>query len=492
MAGWTTVTENTAPIPPSGWAPVQETKKPQPSGFWNELLGVLGDTARSLTGPTVGSPEWIVQSASQAALADQRRKGEGRSPAYRAVAGVGENVLGIPATRMEEAANRGDTAGVLGAAAVPTALTLAGPAMEGVGKVRALRTAGKLSEMASAPKVEVPAESPVTKPAPEPTATAAATEKKGPAFTGGIAERLGIVDPAPESLMTRAVKPLSSNTGWDAALKRAMPDMKAAEQQLGHPISGVEDALSTVSMAKKSLWQQYAEKLEQAKQFAPNAPSITAIDGNEIADAMMKSVDARTKTQNPGLVKQIQEAADTYRRPMQLQEAEDFLQSVNNELHSYYAKNKVGQQVAARDPATGHVVAEGNALRDALYSKLDELTGPGAADLKQRYGSLSNMENDLLRRKNVAARQQPVSLSEQIAMSSGLGDIVRPDKLLNRAQNIAVARWLKEYGSTDAMITRAFQKFGAKEAAPATKPSASVPPLVAAGIQPHQVEAGNQ
>ena len=67
---------------------------------------------------------------------------------------------------------------------------------------------------------------------------------------------------------------------------------------------------------------------------------------------------------------------------MGLEEAEDFLQSANNDLHTYYAKNKVGQQVAERDPSTGYVVAEAGQLRDSLYSALDNLTGPGAADLK--------------------------------------------------------------------------------------------------------------
>ena len=106
----------------------------QPGGFWHEVVGALGDMAKgALEGPSIGSPKWVVETASQAAAADARRKAEGRSGAYRAVAGVGENLLGIPASRMEAAANRGDTAGVLGAAAVPTAMTLAGPAMAWAG-----------------------------------------------------------------------------------------------------------------------------------------------------------------------------------------------------------------------------------------------------------------------------------------------------------------------------------------------------------------------
>lgn len=472
----------------------------QPGGFWHEVVGAVGDMLRGIaTGPGIGTPEWTIKTAAQAALADQERKASGRSVPYRAVAGLGENLLGIPASRMEAAANRGDTAGVLGAAAVPTALALAGPVMEGANKFRAARAVQSAGDIENAVKATPEAATaPPMRPAPEPAATAGGAEHKGPAFSGGIAERLGIVDPPPESLMTRAVKPLASNNGWDVALKKAMPDMKAAEAEVG-PIEGVDDALQATAAAKKSLWAQYEKKL--------GAGAGATIDGNSVADAMLKSIDNRTRLQNPGLVKQIQSVADTYRQPMTVEQAEDFLQSANNELHSYYAKNKVGQHVAAKDPATGHVVAEANALRDALYSKLDEVAGPGAADLKQRYGALSNVESELLRRKNVAARQQPVSLPEQLAMSTGFGDVLGvgsagvaggpvgaagalAGKILSRGGNIAVARWLKEYGSADAMITRAFQKLGEKEPSPAAKPLA-VPPLAAVGA-PQPAQAGNQ
>ncbi len=165
-------------------------------------------------------------------------------------------------------------------------------------------------------------------------------------------------------------------------------------------------------------------------------------------------------------ITEIQTVADTYRRPMSLDEAEDFLQSANNDLHSYYAKNKVGQQVAAKDPETGHVVAEADALRKELYDTLDNLTGPGAADLKQRYGALSNVEGELLRRKNVAARQQPQSLAEQLSMARAAGKIAvgvmraSPASLLEGTESLAAAKWLKERNTTDSIIGRAFEKVG--------------------------------
>jgi hypothetical protein len=316
-------------------------------------------------------------------------------------------------------------------------------------------------------------------------------EEGGPAMpqapgapTGRMAQVLGVTDPPPNQLLTKAIKPLASNTGWDAALAKAAPLMKAAETDLGHPITGVDDALQAASVAKKAIWKQYETKLKSASTaFGDEETGGAMIDGNEVADAMMKSIDARTQLQNPDLVERIQKVADTYRRPMGLPEAEDFLQSANNDLHSYYAKNKVGRQVAERDPSTGYVVSEADQLRDSLYSQLDDLTGPGAADLKQQYGALSNIENELLRRKNVSARQQPDSLAEQIGMARSFGKIAvgtlraSPGAMLEGVQSLAAAKFLKARGLTDNMITRAFQALGSQ--GPNAPPMPATPPPTA-------------
>jgi hypothetical protein len=304
-----------------------------------------------------------------------------------------------------------------------------------------------------------------------------------------ISRTLGVTDPPPNQLLTKAIKPIASNTGWDSAIAKAAPDMKAAEADLGHPISGVDDALNAVSVAKKGIWKQYADKLKSAGTGMGDEETGATIDGNEIADAMTKSIDKRTALQDPGLVERITKVADTYRRPMGVEETEDFLQSANNDLHSYYAKNKVGRQVAEKDPATGHVVAEADQLRDSLYSKLDDLTGAGAADLKGRYGALSNVENELLRRKNVSARQQPESLAEQIGMARAIGKIavgtarLSPTSILEGTQSLAAAKWLKTRGTTDAMITRAFQTLGSQggAATPMPGPAPVTPTAAGAG-----------
>jgi len=291
-----------------------------------------------------------------------------------------------------------------------------------------------------------------------PALTDAATSAITKAKTVGNKLVPSLVDGPPESLITRAVKPAKNNINWNKDVGTALPLMKSAEQQLGHPVTGIDDAIDAAQLAKKGIWQQYQSRLGAAGQMG------ATVDGNQIADAMVNSIDKRTALQNPGLVDKVKAIADTYRRPLPLNDAEDFLQSANKDLNTYYTKNKVGQQVAMNDPEISSTVAEANALRNALYSKLEQVSGPGAAQLKQAYGSLTNMEKELYGRQLVAARQAPESLSEQLSTVAGAGKIAKgvltasPGDVLEGAQNIAVSRALKARNSSDAMISRAFQK----------------------------------
>jgi hypothetical protein len=292
----------------------------------------------------------------------------------------------------------------------------------------------------------------------------------GDAARAGVGKLIpALIDGPPESLMTRAVKPGKNNTGWNRDVGQAIPLMKSAEEQLGRPVAGIDDALEAAGIAKKGIWQQYQARIGAGGQMG------ASIDGSAIADQMVSSIDKRTALQNPGLVDKVRAIADTYRRPLSLNEAEDFLQSANKDLNTYYTKNKVGQQVAMNDPEISSTVAEAEALRKALYSKLDQVSGPGAAQLKQAYGSLTNVEKELYGRQLVAARQAPESLSEQLSTVRGAGKIAKgvftgsPGDVLEGAQNIAVSRALKARNSSDAMIERAFQ--AAQPAQPFPMPS---------------------
>ena len=266
-----------------------------------------------------------------------------------------------------------------------------------------------------------------------------------------------LFDNSPEGLITRAARPNKNNVGWEPDIKKALPLMKSAEAKIGAPITDIDGALDAAKLAKQDIWQQYEQRI------GPAAMRGATIDGNSVADAMMNSIDKRTAVQNPALVAKIKAIADTYRRPMSLADAEDFIQSNNADLTTYYGKNKVSQQVAQADPTVSYQLAEGDALRSALYNKLDDLTGPGSAQLKKAYGALTNVQKELQGQKLVAARQSPMSLNEQFSTVRGIGEIAKSAlnlKLGDAAQgvgDIATARWIKDRLSQDSMISRAFE-----------------------------------
>lgn len=383
------------------------------------------------------------QQAEERLRENQQQQSEqkaGYSKTYQNVAKVAP-LIGVNPPAMEDAAKKGQAGTILGQAAVPAALAVAPTAYE-AGK----SALPKINEAAGAA-----ADAIKNVHAPESVANAASKL----ASVTPVAKMF--IDGPPEQLLTQAIKPGKNNVDWTPSLKTAIPNMKLAEQAMGKPIQGIDDALQAAQVAKKQLWNQYAPRLQAADAAG------AVIDGNQIADAMVNSIDKRTAIQNPGLVEKVKAVADTYRKPIPVTEAEDFLVSANRDLNSYYAKNKVGRRVAEGDPSVSSTVAEADALRDGLYSKLDEINGPGSADFKKQYGALTNVEKELQGRKNVSERQQPVSLAEQLSTARAYGKIAKgmltlsPGDVLEGSESVAVAKWLKERQTSDAMITRAFE-----------------------------------
>lgn len=264
------------------------------------------------------------------------------------------------------------------------------------------------------------------------------------------------ISPDVEAALTKAIKPRANAFGFNQSLKTALPDLQETAQRAGIKVENIDALDDVVARAKKDIWGQYEGLL------GPNANAT--IDGNKIADAMIGTLDKRFVAQNPQRAAAIVEKANAYRKPMTLNEAEEYLQSANNELHSYYAKNKVNQSVALGDPDVAHVVKEGDALRSLLNNKLGELTGADSAALKKRYGALSTLQSEIAPRKNVAGRQNPLSMQEQLSFAQGLGKVAKSalnmqvgDALSGGAQ-IVSSKILKDRNTTDNLIKIAFQK----------------------------------
>lgn len=280
---------------------------------------------------------------------------------------------------------------------------------------------------------------------------------------GAIAETVRAVAPAePRQIMTQALKPRSTRVNFESSLDLALPEIKAAEDAAGRAITNADEFLEGISAAKRNLQAQ----LQQMR--GPRHAMGTEVDLSGVADAMARSIPKKVQLEAPDLATSVLAKADVYRKRFSLEDAETLLRETNAELDSFYAKYPMAQRRAlTSDPAAAALHAQAAELRKAIYSALDA-PGQGAAarELNRRYGALLEVENEAFRRTNVARRQQPESLSEQIGAVRAAGDMARGmwrlwhGELSGAADIMAggamrsTAKALKDAQTMDALIRR--------------------------------------
>jgi hypothetical protein len=287
---------------------------------------------------------------------------------------------------------------------------------------------------------------------------------------GAIAGAIRAVSPGePRVLLTQGLKPISTKVRFGQSADRAIPELKLSEAALGRPIAGVDDLLEATADAKQRLWGQLAQVRGTARGFEVNL--------SPVAEAMERAITKKVRLENPAAATRMEEAASVYRQPFSLDDAEQLLKETNAELEGFYAKYPPSQRKALlNDPEWAKLNAQAKALRSSIDDTFDravEGAGDAAKELRRRYGAVLDIETETWRRMNVAARQQPQSLSEQVAnvhaaadMARGLWRLAHFD--VSGAADLAAAYagrstagFLKEQQTTDALIRRAFAGYDA-------------------------------
>lgn len=302
---------------------------------------------------------------------------------------------------------------------------------------------------------------------------------KGVATTAkGVSSLVSGLDAIPpEQLIMKSLRGSvpQGRTGFMNNLQRSLPDIKAIEPQLGKPIQSVDDLLGNqsdpnnpgaIQLAKRANREQYAQLM------GPQQAMGAQIDLSPVADAMEATISPKMQLKNPAGANAMRLEASVYRHQFPIDQVDSFLRTTNAELDAYYGKNPgARRQAAAANPDTAMTAAEADALRKALYGYLDA-PGQGAAaqELQRRYGALTELQEAMERRKNVALRQAPDSLSQQVGKWQSMGDAARAvgnmlrgnpaGAILDGASALAKSRaatWLKEQNATDSLIARAFR-----------------------------------
>lgn len=328
----------------------------------------------------------------------------------------------------------GDAGMMAGTGALGAAAPVAGAALRGVGRVASRAAAG--------------------------------AEEGG--VGGAMARAIRTAVPAePRVMLIQALKPRSTRTRFGDSLDMALPELKVTEQTLGRPIATIDDLKDAIPLAKRRVRAQYDEMA------GPLRAMGSTVDLSPVAEAVAQSIPTKTLLKNPARARALARQAQAFQGRFTLEQAEQFLRETNAELEGFYQKYPFAQRKAlASNPRVAGLEAEAQALRDAIYKTLDHPgQGVAARQLQRRYGALLEVEEEAIRRANVAARQQPESLAEQISNTRAVGEMVKGGwRLLHGdvtgAANIAAgqamrssAKFMKEQQTTDALIRRAFEGF---------------------------------
>lgn len=265
----------------------------------------------------------------------------------------------------------------------------------------------------------------------------------------------------PQVAMMKAIKPIARKIDFKRTLDRALPEVKASEQALGRPIAGAEDMLEAVKVAKRRVRAQYDAMAGPAREMG------STVDLTPVADAMFESIPSKLKLEDPQAAAAMVDRAAKYRGRFPLEQAEEFLKTTNAELESYYAKYPTARTKATnRNPETATLTAQAEQLRKQIYNTLDQ-PGQGAAaqEIQRRYGSLLSLEEELYRRVNVAERQAPYSLGEQMGRIRAAYHVTKgiatgnPVEVVSAIAERKIAKWMKEKNQTDTIIRETMKRY---------------------------------
>lgn len=283
-------------------------------------------------------------------------------------------------------------------------------------------------------------------------------------FGGMVAGAVRKVAPEdPFDLIIRAAKPRNSLTKFPENIRTAAPRVKAVATERGLPLENIDDVLTATKAAKKVVRARFDDIAGPSRKMG--------VDLSPVADNMIASLPETLAIDKPAVYQRMVERAGRYRRTVTLEKAEKFLTETNARLEGRFAKFPMSsrKQLLA-DPRIAAIDAQAVALRDTIYGALDHPSLPQSArQVNREYGQLMEFEDTLIRRRNVAGRQQPDSLVEQMGKVAGAGlaargavrayhgDIGGLADLAGARAGVAASKFVKEQNTTDALLRRAFK-----------------------------------
>ena len=296
--------------------------------------------------------------------------------------------------------------------------------------------------------------------------------KKEGIFAGAVTAGLGLggkaagpivkaIRPSSDSAIFRAIKPRLTKNRNLTQIKDRMATANTEIINRGFKPENVQEYADAVGKTKKSVWQDVEVKLgEGADKTVDYKKTVEAID-KEFNPKRVASLEIN----NPGVIDKIDDLKNRLLKQdvVDVLQAEDLKQVINAEVDSFFGKanlSKVEQNVKKI------ITRDIGEQLDSILSKIPN----EFSTLKKTYGSLREIEDDVLKRLIVFERQNPISLLEGIGKVAGLGDIAKGmltvpvapvkgiAKIAGGVAEIAASKLAKQANDADTLIKNGFDE----------------------------------
>ena len=298
-----------------------------------------------------------------------------------------------------------------------------------------------------------------------------------------------IVSPESISALTRGLKPGNTNLNFSKDADLALPIIKETSERINKPIKTIEDFIENTKEAKKNIWGKIQEALDAAEgklsygtktvQVGETvSPIVNAqgnkivrpvfkdieeirngINGKDITDSMVNSIDPQSIKLSPEYANAIKSATRKYEnKGISIAEAEDKMEKINANLSRFFKSSSRNQYIKGQDEDIAAQLIERKVLRQTLNDKIEKLTGENVAPLKKSYGALMNLQDEALKRVIVSNRQMPLSLQEQINGVLGITRMASGD--LTGAVQLIASQGAKVLNSSNRLVSQAVKNVG--------------------------------
>lgn len=284
-----------------------------------------------------------------------------------------------------------------------------------------------------------------------------------------IGDKFGIGTSA-KSEAIRGARPGKRNYRFAQDFQNAAPYMDEANAYT--PAKTIEDWADNTGMAREILYKQKIAPLVAQHATEP-------LGGINIANGIRKEIPDAMKEFDPQQAAIMENLANQFLPgqtfKLQMQNAEQSLQHFNAKLASTGYWSKLPAEREALLKTNGEIAgykAAADSIRDEFYGRLNQLEpNSNVAKLKQDYGALRNVENEIRGRVNVNDRQSPINLKETLGAIMGIGTggiggaaiaaLPFADRVINSPENM-ISRGVQKAArpGEEGIIAKGVQKAG--------------------------------